>query len=308
MKTANLYRFRTKRTPSVVMGIGKFDGFHIGHQKIADEILRVSDNLKCTPSIFTIRNYPASALLALWQERLDIFRKHGIELCLCADFMEIQKLSAEEFLNTLQTVCNIKGVVVGKEFRFGHHRKGDTDFLRMWADRKGIVVSLVNPVVVNDNIVSSSVIKKLIHNSKFFEARTMLGRWFSLKGKHISGRKIAASIGFPTINLDLANKNSPLSEGIYAAFVKRRNKIFRSVIFYGSSQTFHTPVSFEIHILDMKVDTSDNEVFTVIPIQKIREVEVFDNASALVKQIEMDIIKAKEIFHILKLDDLKEKV
>ncbi|MGC8804776.1 MAG: riboflavin kinase, partial [Candidatus Ratteibacteria bacterium] len=255
-----------------------------------------------------IRNYPASSVLALWKERLDAFKRHEIELCLWADFMEIQKLSPEIFLNILQSTCNIKGIVVGKGFRFGFHRKGDTKFLKTWAKQKGIIVSIIKPVIMNNHIVSSSVIKEMIRNSKFFEARAMLGRWFTLKGRHISGRKLGRSIGFPTINLDLLNKNSPLSEGIYAAIVKQRTKVFKSVVFYGSSQTFQGPVSFEIHILDTKINTSGNEIFTVIPVQKIREVEKFDKIPALVKQIERDISKAKKIFNILKLDDLKEKV
>ncbi|HOK81013.1 MAG TPA: riboflavin biosynthesis protein RibF, partial [bacterium] len=285
----------------VVIGIGKFDGFHIGHQKIVGEILRIADNLKCTPTIFTIRNYPASSFLALWQERIDAFRKHGIALCLWADFMEIQKFPADVFLNTLQSICDIKGIVVGKDFRFGFHRKGDTKFLKTWAKQKEIVVSIVKPVVVNNHIVSSSVIKEMIRNSKFFEARAMLGRWFALKGRHISGRKYGRSIGFPTINLDLLNKNSPLSEGVYVAFVKQSTRIFKSVVFYGSSQTFQTPVSFEIHILDMKIDTSGNEIFTVIPVQKIRDVKKFDTILTLVEQIEKDISKAKKIFDNLDL-------
>jgi len=308
MKAANIYHFKKNNNTFYVLGIGKFDGFHIGHQKIVEQIIDQAKTNHCIPAIFTIKNYPSITVLNTWQERLAALKKGGIELCLWADFTEIQKLSHEEFLRKLQILCDIKAIVVGNNFRFGFHRKGDIDFLRLWGEKNEITVCAMESIKVNGKIVSSSTIKKLIENSKFFEARSMLGRWYSIKGKCFPGRGVGRNIGFPTINLKITNDNSPFTEGIYACLVKHGNRFYKSVVFYGKRLTFNDSISFEVHIPDNLIPSSYGKNFVVIPLAKIREPRKFTNVALLTAEIKKDVLKMKNIFSSIKLDDIREKL
>ncbi|MCM8765132.1 MAG: hypothetical protein NC830_07230 [Candidatus Omnitrophica bacterium] len=308
MKVVSINRFKNDKAISCVIGIGKFDGFHIGHQKIVAEIVEMSKTSDCTPAIFTIKNYPAIAVLSTWKERLNAFKNSGIDLCFWADFTDIQKISHEDFLNMLSMVCKIKAIVVGNNFRFGFHRKGNIEFLKSWAEQSGATIKLFSPVVTGGKVVSSSRIKRLIKSSKFSDARKMLGRWYSLKGRCVSGRGVGKNIGFPTINLQIENKNSPLSEGVYACMVKLRSRFYRAIFFYGKPLTFNAPISFEIHIPDIEMGDSYGKNFEVIPLIKIRNPEKFHNAEALANAIKNDIAEMKKIFGSIKFDEINKKV
>ena len=306
MKTSHIFHYKNGKNKSIVIGIGKFDGFHIGHQKIIKQVVNLAEKLICTPSVFTVRNYPATYTLSSWNQRKQFFKESGIELCLWADFTDIQKFTHQDFLNLLQNICDIKGVVVGKNFRFGFHRKGDIRFLKSWAKINNIKVSIINPVCVKGTPVSSSSIKQLIKNSHFSEARDMLGRWFTVKGRCISGRGTGRKIGFPTINLELENKNCPVSDGVYACFVKHNKNIYKAAVFYGIPRMFHTEKTFEIHIPDVEICNVQGKSLTVIFVKKIRDVEQFNSQKELSEKISQDVCITKKLLDSVKLDDFKK--
>ncbi|MCM8815032.1 MAG: hypothetical protein NC937_00950 [Candidatus Omnitrophica bacterium] len=308
MKVTSINRFKDSKLKSCVIGIGKFDGFHKGHQKIITEIVKMSKKYNCIPAIFTIKNYPAASNISSWKERLNAFKKNGIELCLWAEFAAIMKVSHHEFLKMLSSLCKIKAIVVGKNFKFGFHRKGDVNFLKSWATQKKVTVKLLKPVIINGRTVSSSIIKNMIRSSKFYEAAKMLGRWYSLKGVCIHGRAEGRNIGIPTINLQLENRNNPLSEGVYACMVKQRKRFHKAVFFYGKPRTFsNTETSFEIHIPETEIGNSYGRTFEVIPVKKIRNPEKFDSIEALANVIKNDIAKMNKIF-AKEFDGIEKKV
>lgn len=295
MKIFKIHRF-TSSDSRIVIGIGKFDGFHIGHQKIIKRIIELSLSLNCVSSVFTFKNYPFDSTLSLWEEKVEALKKKGIELCLWANFSEIYTLSPHDFLNMIRRTCNILGIVVGENFRFGFRREGDTSYLREWAKNNHIRLSIVKTLVVDNKIVSSSEIKRLIRNSDFRHAALLLGRWFAVKGTFVKGRGIGKMIGFPTINIELKNKNSPLKEGIYACFVMHKDKLLKGAVFYGSSETFRLPLSFEIYIIGEKdINVDKNEIFNVIPVEKIREIKTFSSVQNLVSQIRKDVRETEKI-------------
>ncbi|HPP66447.1 MAG TPA: riboflavin kinase, partial [bacterium] len=163
--------------------------------------------------------------------------------------------------------------------------------------------------IINNKIVSSSEIKKLIKNSCFQQAALLLGRYFTIEGRFIKGRGIGKTIEFPTINIDIKNKNTPLQPAVYACFVKHKNRMFKAAVFYGKSPTFNTPLSFEIHILDeTNIDIDKNDIFTIIPIKKIRGIKNFSSPQALTNQIKKDIAKTEKILDSIDFSSLFYKV
>ncbi|MCX7704634.1 MAG: hypothetical protein N2115_00025 [bacterium] len=301
MLIQNIDTFRKKDSFSCVIGIGKFDGFHIAHQRIIKNILRISSEIKSTPAVFTIRNYPSVYVLTEWDQKIKMFKNSGIKLCLWADFNNISRMSHMEFLERLYSVSNFKVICVGANFRFGHNRLGNIAFVRQWARKKGISVHVVKPVIFDGEVVSSTRIKKLILESEFIKAKKMLGRWYVIEGVCIQGHGMGRKIGFPTINLELKNKNIPLAHGIYACIAKEKDKLYKAVLFYGRSSTFGLPVSFEIHILDSKLNNASGRTFSVIPVKRIRNVRKFKSVCGLAKRIKMDIIEASELLGSLNL-------
>ncbi|MCM8817721.1 MAG: riboflavin biosynthesis protein RibF [Candidatus Omnitrophica bacterium] len=299
--------FRRDVNFSSVIGIGKFDGLHVGHQKIISSILKISKKIGATPSMFIIKNYPTSFVLMEWEQKIKMIEKSGIEVCLWADFKDIKFLSDTEFLEKLYLLLNFKAVCVGSNFKFGHNRSGDIDYLNKWAGQKGVSVHLHSPVRVEGRIVSSTVIKELISRADFKMVRRMLGRWYGVAGLCIHGYRIGRMIGFPTINLELKNWNSPLSHGVYICVVKKNEQFYKGVLFYGKSETFGLPVSFEIHIIDSNIPDTYGDDFFVFPLKKIRQVRKFQSASNLVERIKKDIIEAKNFFSEFNLTEFKKE-
>ncbi len=305
MKILNIRSFKIDKNLRTVIGIGKFDGFHIGHQKIVKEIINLSHQLNCIPCVFTFRDYPFDTTLSLWDEKLEAFRENSIEICLWADFFEIHKLTPQDFLNMMNERCNMAGIVVGENFRFGFRREGDISYLKSWAVSGCVEVRVVKTVIIDNRVVSSSEIKRLIKNSDFFHASLFLGRWFTIEGSFIKGRGIGKTIGFPTINIDVRNKNSPLQNGVYACTVIYKGELFKAVAFYGSSPTFKSPLSLEIHIIeDKSIVVDEDEIFSIIPVKKIREIKRFSNVEDLANQIRMDVKEAMEILNSFNFDKI----
>lgn len=306
MRIENIFDFRKRENFSSVLGIGKFDGFHIGHQRIIDKILELSRELDCKPAVFTIRNYPASSVLMSWEEKLEVLEKNGVEICLWADFYRLRTMTHIEFLEKIYSICTFRAICVGSNFRFGHNRRGDIKYIKHWARQKSVKVCTIKPITISGKIVSSTIIKTMISRSEFQNARLMLGRWYSLEGICIRGRAIGRQIGFPTINIDLRNKNTPLTHGVYSCIVKRNDRLYKAVIFYGSSKTFDLPVSFEIHIPNMKLGNEYGSKFIIVPLRKIRGVRKFSDTSALIERIRNDIAETQEFFNSFDLTEFKK--
>ncbi len=303
MLVQNIGSFKKNTGFSSVIGIGKFDGFHLGHQRIIKNILTISKKICSTPAVFTIKNYPSSCTLMNWEQRIEAFKNAGIEICLWANFSEICHMSYSRFLEKLYSLTDFKAICVGNDFRFGHNRAGNIEHIRNWAEKRGIYVYVVKPVTINGRIVSSTVIKNLISMADFVNAKKMLGKWYGIEGVCIQGRKIGRKIGFPTINLELKNKNIPLTEGVYVCLAKTGNRFYKGVLFYGKSGTFDLPISFEIHVLDADPGNVYKKNFIVFPLKKIRKVRRFRSAEGLVERIKKDYNGNRKIFQSFNLTD-----
>lgn len=197
MKILNIRSFKIDKNLRTVIGIGKFDGFHIGHQKIVKEIINLSHQLNCIPCVFTFRDYPFDTTLSLWDEKLEAFRENSIEICLWADFFEIHKLTPQDFLNMMKERCNMAGIVVGENFRFGFRREGDISYLKSWAVSGCVEVRVVKTVIIDNRVVSSSEIKRLIKILIFFMLLYFLEDGLQLKGVLLRVEESGKQSGFP---------------------------------------------------------------------------------------------------------------
>jgi riboflavin kinase/FMN adenylyltransferase len=290
----------------IVVGIGKFDGVHLGHQKILGIVSAEAKKKGRVAGVITFRNFPVESLLCRWEEKLSLIKRAGIELCIWSDFDEISQLSPERFLEILLE-AGVKTIVVGYNFRFGKDRKGDIKFLKRKAEGQGFSLVIVPPYKKNGEIVSASNIRKLIKSGNVYKANKLLGRYFSVSGKVLRGRGIGKEIGFPTANLSLEN-NISIGEGVYAGWTLYNKNAYKSAIVIGHSPTFNDNTKkFEVFLIDFgKRKDLYNKKMLVFLYKKLRRQIKFKDKEQLKRHIEKDIKKIKSLLRqhipLLKFD------
>ena len=278
------------------LGIGKFDGVHIGHYTILKAISQEAEKNSFVPAVFTFRNFPVEFMLCKWEEKIALIEKAGIKLCIWCDLPEISMMTAEEFLEMLSAI-NVKKIVVGQNFHFGAGRKGNISLLKNNEDIKNFQLVVVAPKRINGEIVNSTRIRSFIKNGEIEKANDFLGRLFFLEGQVVQGKKIGSLLGFPTANLALLNP-IPISDGIYAGMVRYSNRIYPAVVHIGPSPTFNEKEKkFEVFIIDFKKPLElYGQTLKVFLFNKIRDIKKFDTEKNLKQQIACDVQQAKEIF------------
>ncbi len=268
------------------IGIGKFDGFHSGHKKIIEEVIKKAKSKRIIPSVFTFKHFPVEFYIISWEEKLSFFETSGIQLCIWCDYEEISFWEPFEFVEYLKSI-NVKSIVVGKNFCFGSHKKGDVNELKKEFD-----VYILEPVCIDGEFVSSSKIREYLKNGDIENANKLLGRFFSFKGKVITGSSKGKSLGFPTANLSLLN-DVKINDGVYSCWVKYNDEYFKGALSIGNCPTFGSDYKIEVHIIDFD-RIIYGEIIEVYPVIKIRDQKKFESAEELKEGMKKDIEFIKE--------------
>jgi len=272
---------------NVILGIGKFDGFHLGHQKIINTILNKGKGKKSVTAVFTFRHFPADFYIYPWEERLEFLDRAGIETCIWSDFEEISFWEPEKFLKFIEKI-GVKEIIVGFNFAFGSHRKGNIEFLKRESDKKEFSLSVVEPVKVNREIVNSTKIRNFLKISDIEKVSIFLGRHFSFKGKVITGDLRGRVLDYPTANLYLFNKLD-IGDGIYAGWILYEGKFYKGAINIGVSPTFRgKEKKIEVYLLDFTKEIY-GEILEVFLVKKLRDEICFPSKEDLKKQIKKDV-------------------
>jgi riboflavin kinase/FMN adenylyltransferase len=178
---------KSQITGPVAISIGVFDGLHIGHQKLIEEVVRNPE--KALPLIFTFTNNPAQVLkhreiegkILSLNQKIDKLKNMGIAWTVLIDFsFEFSKLAGRDFINTLQSLFDISRIVVGYNFAIGYRKDTQIDELREAFRGSSTHVHVIGPTSYRGRIVSSSRIRKEIKRARFFEIRQMLGQDYFL--------------------------------------------------------------------------------------------------------------------------------
>ena len=186
--------------------------------------------------------------------------------------------------------------VVGYDYTFGKGRKGNIELLLKMGKEMDFKVHVVEPVYLNDTLVSSTSIRNLIQDGDLVEAKRLLGRDYQITGKVITGAGRGGKLlGFPTANLQPVDELIP-GKGVYAVIVERNNKNYYGVCNIGNNPTFGSnALSIETHLLDFNSDLVGREL-TVKFMHRLREEKTFKSIDELADQIAKDIKSARELF------------
>src|SRR5690554_4548483 len=209
---------------SSVVTIGNFDGFHTGHQALLDKALALAGG-KRPVVVVTFEPLPqawfapenAPARLMSVRQKLRYLAAQGVKLVWLMRFNQaLACMSPDEFVEQIlvQTLA-AADVVVGDDFHYGRHRKGDTSTLQAAGQRSGFKLSVVSAVENGHARVSSSVIRELLQQGRLQDAEQLLGRPFRTEGRVVIGQQLGRTLGYPTANMKLAVAPSPI-QGVFA--------------------------------------------------------------------------------------------
>jgi len=296
-----------ERNPLVkpVLTIGNFDGVHRGHLTLFEKVKQRAKAIGGQSTVMTFEPHPIKVvkpgngppLITPTNQKLELIWKTGIEALICLPFnLQFASISAQDFVKEiLVTKIGIQEIVVGYDYTFGHNRKGNIPLLKQMGEGLGFTVHIVGPVQIEETLVSSTSIRRLVQEGRLPEAKKLLGRDYQIQGTVIRGQNRGGRLlGFPTANLELADELFPKS-GVYAVTVVIDGRTYHGVTNIGYNPTFgQNRLSVETHILDFSEDLLGKSI-KVNFVERLRDEKPFDSVKALSDQIKKDVRQAKEL-------------
>ncbi len=297
-----------QRFSSPSVAIGNFDGVHLGHREILSRTVKSAHDRGKEAVVYTFDPHPRIVLNKVQDvprinteaEREQILEELGIDVLILAEFTpEYASQTPGQFVeNTLVEELGVRSLFVGENYRFGKGRSGTAVMLKKTGHELGFTVHVVPSVKVDDVVVSSSEIRKLLLSGEIRRANELLGRPFKIAGKVIHGHSRGKKLGFPTANIKPEPKLCP-PDGVYAVYCileDDRKNLRPGVMNIGWNPTFKDrKVSYEAHILDLDRDLYGQRIEMQI-VDRIRSEMTFNNVDELKDQIRKDIAYSREIF------------
>lgn len=230
------------------------------------------------------------------ESQTQIFKGLGIRGVYYQGFdTEFSRLSAEEFATEkLKKIIHPKVVVVGFNFRFGQNRMGNPEFLRKWGEKNGVIIDIVPPFQIAEQIVSSSSVRQFLSEGAVEQAEALLGFPFFVESPVVHGAQRGRGVGFPTANQHWKHTLVP-QFGVYATRSHFKGQMFPSVSHLGPVPTFdEAQPRLETHILDQNLSLY-GETLKVEFLKRLRGPEKFAGIEELKTQIQKDIQHAREV-------------
>ena len=295
-----------KSLSGCVLTIGNFDGVHVGHQEILKKLVKKAKELGL-PSLVISFSVTPETFFGRPKARINNFRdKHllleslGVDKHLLIRFNKsFSELRAAEFVNkVLVEKTGVRYCFVGDDFRFGKDREGGFSMLKKMSLEHNFALQKINGVSIGGLRVSSSEIRKMLTKGDFKSAETFLGRPFSISGKVAHGAQIGRTIGFPTANIGIKRRLSPVL-GVYSVHIEHSSKTYTGVCNVGKRPTLGgTKTLLELFVFDFDQEIYGENV-NVIFRQKCRNEIKFGSFDELKKQIEKDVEKSRGFFNDL---------
>ncbi len=293
----------TERFPNPVLTLGNFDGVHLGHQTIFKMVVDRARETGGTSIAFTFEPHPLKVLaperspllLNTFHAKMKLLEAAGIDIVICASFTRaFADQNPDEFAReVLYKLIDAKEIYVGYDYAFGKDREGSIESLKKMGLAYDFRVGVIEPVLVNGMVVSSSSIRELVATGRVEEAAVLLGRRYTIEGEVVHGANRGHSLGFPTANLKTVNELIP-SYGVYAVYGEVEGRTVKGVASIGIRPTFDSgPVSIEVYLFEFDEDLYGKEM-EIVFVKRLRGEEKFQNAEALIHQIRKDVQDAQE--------------
>ncbi len=286
------------------VSIGNFDGVHCGHQAMLASLVRHARADAVPAVVLTFDPHPIELLrpeaapprLTTIAHRAELLEKFGVDCVIVVPATpRFLSLTAEEFFYTIvRTELQARGLVEGPNFFFGKNRQGSIAILRELCEHNNVTLNVIPPVVVDQQLVSSSVIRSLIEAGDVKEGARLLGHSYRLSGQVVHGAERGRKLGFPTANLAESTNLIP-GNGVYAATSTINGIEFGAAVNIGPNPTFgESAKKVEVHVLDFNGDLY-GKTLDVDFRRKIRNVIRFASIDDLLAQLRKDLIEIRSI-------------
>jgi riboflavin kinase / FMN adenylyltransferase len=294
------------RARGAFVTVGNFDGVHRGHQRLLARLRAKADAAGVPALAITFDPHPVALLRPekapvplVWPEReISLLKEAGAtEVGVFQTGPWLLELSAREFFDqVIRGQLDARGIVEGPNFAFGHDRLGDTNILRTWCAQARIDFEVVEATMVEDKLVSSSLIRQCLNEGLVQEATHFLGHPYRIRGQVAHGAGRGAGLGFPTANLFGIDTLVPL-DGVYAglAWIKGKSPPYPAACNIGPNPTFGEQVrKVEAHLLDFEGDLYGQSI-EIDFLERLRGTRKFSGLDELLKQIQADIGETRRI-------------
>lgn len=288
-----------------VLGIGTFDGVHLGHRQLITEIIQYSRQHRLPAVIFTFDHSPRKFLsprifkgyLTTPEEKFSLLLGSGVDFVVFRPFdKEFSLISHTDFVKkVLIDQLQAASVLVGFNFNFGAGRAGNAQTLSSELNRFGCKCRIIQPVMLDGQVVSSSIIREAVAAGDFSRANRFLGREACFSGEVVHGDHRGRVMGFPTANLQLEDSLKILPpNGVYACFVDTPEGSYPAIVNIGVRPTFDLRKHLlEAHLLDFNGDLYHRTI-RIRFVKRIREEKCFPDMQSLCSQIHLDIAACRQ--------------
>jgi riboflavin kinase/FMN adenylyltransferase len=282
--------------------IGNFDGVHTGHKRILSVVRETAGKKGLSSCVITFHPHPQKVLqnieiplLMPIRERLRLLENEGIDFVACYTFTkDMSKVTAKDFISEILVGrLKVKHLIIGPDFSFGRKREGNADLLQAMGKAYDFETSVVGPVFIDNEVVSSSAIRNLLREGEARKAARFLGYFYYIEGQVTEGEKRGRQIGYPTANLDTDWDILPKT-GVYATRAHIDGSKLDSITNIGYRPTFgSSKLLIETHIFDFNSDIYGKRLRLEF-IERIRDEKRFESVDALVGEIGKDVEKVKD--------------
>ncbi|MBU6339732.1 MAG: bifunctional riboflavin kinase/FAD synthetase [Rickettsiales bacterium] len=294
----NLNQIKTS-LPPLSLTIGSFDGVHLGHESIINEIKKIAKEKNILSAILTFEPHPDSFFkkdkakdfrINSLSQKIKILKQQNIDYLIILPFNQsFANITATDFVEKiLLKSLNVKNLVVGYDFVFGKNREGNFEFLQKF----NLELTKISELKNSDKTCSSSLIRALLKEGNISQANQLLTNRFSIEGNVVEGRKLASNLGFPTANLMTKPHIIKPKFGVYktVTFIPHLKEKFNSITNFGIKPTVQNSqvALFETHIPNFHQDLYGKKIIVEF-VDFIRDEKKFESLDALKKQIAMDV-------------------
>jgi len=288
----------------MLLTIGVFDGVHLGHKYLISQLTEQASQQNLLSGVVTFRQHPQEILspqtklpfLTDLTSRANLLKNEGVEAIITLSFPhELAECSAHQFVSRLKQYRRMRGMVIGPDFTLGRNREGNTNTLRALGQEMNFSLSVIPPIMINGEVVSSTAIKNALADGDMTRVHNLVGRAFSLRGRVVAGTGRGIELGFPTANLNIDPEQAIPADGVYATWAYIGDKGYQAMTNIGKRPTFgSSDRTIEVYVLDYHGDLYGHELKIDI-MERLRGEKKLDSAEELKKQITEDVKRGRAI-------------
>ncbi|MFA6016425.1 MAG: bifunctional riboflavin kinase/FAD synthetase [Gallionellaceae bacterium] len=290
----------------IALTIGNFDGVHLGHQALLEQLQRAARARNLATAVIIFEPHPrefftpqqAPSRLTNLREKLECFAALGLDRVHVCRFNEkLARTSASDFIDALYNKLAAKYVLIGDDFRFGNARGGDFALMQQMALQQEVIVKSMDSVLLDGVRISSTAVRQALSDGNLALAQHYLGRPYSISGHVEHGKKVGRKLGYPTANIQLKHNRAPLS-GIFVVQARIENgNILNGVASLGVRPTVEQngkPV-LEVYLFDFNDELYGRHLHVDF-LHKLRDEIKYSDLESLTQQIALDVEQAKDWF------------